>query len=303
MKIINRRQIRVKVLQELYSFNAGNYSSISDGENNIKNSLTQTNSLYLFYLFFLKSLWEFSNYRDNYQKKLKKSIKPIDQNYTLVSDLIPLKLISTNKNLISKINPRETVFWDNKQDFLNGFFCKIVESEGFKEYAMLEKKDYTSQLNLFIYIFKEILVFDKKFYSYIEDQNIYWVDDVPLVNSFLLRLIKTFKTKKEFNLLKKSFLNTEKDVEFALKLFKKVLENSKSLDKDIQKIIFNWDIKRVAIIDKILIKMSISELIYFSEIPKTVSINEYLEISKEYSTPKSSQFINGVLDSMMKNNQ
>ena len=168
---------------------------------------------------------------------------------------------------------------------------------------MLEKKDYTSQLNLFIYIFKEILVFDKKFYSYIEDQNIYWVDDVPLVNSFLLRLIKTFKTKKEFNLLKKSFLNTEKDVEFALKLFKKVLENSKSLDKDIQKIIFNWDIKRVAIIDKILIKMSISELIYFSEIPKTVSINEYLEISKEYSTPKSSQFINGVLDSMIKNNQ
>ena len=303
MKIINRRQIRVKVLQELYSFNAGNYSSISDGENNIKNSLTQTNSLYLFYLFFLKSLWEFSNYRDNYQKKLKKSIKPIDQNYTLVSDLIPLKLISTNKNLISKINPRETVFWDNKQDFLNGFFCKIVESEGFKEYTMLEKKDYTSQLNLFIYIFKEILVFDKKFYSYIEDQNIYWVDDVPLVNSFLLRLIKTFKTKKEFNLLKKSFLNTEKDVEFALKLFKKVLENSKSLDKDIQKIIFNWDIKRVAIIDKILIKMSISELIYFSEIPKTVSINEYLEISKEYSTPKSSQFINGVLDSMIKNNQ
>ena len=111
------------------------------------------------------------------------------------------------------------------------------------------------------------------------------------------------KTKKEFNLLKKSFLNTEKDVEFALKLFKKVLENSKSLDKDIQKIIFNWDIKRVAIIDKILIKMSISELIYFSEIPKTVSINEYLEISKEYSTPKSSQFINGVLDSMIKNNQ
>ena len=303
MKIINRRQIRVKVLQELYSFNAGNYSSISDGENNIKNSLTQTNSLYLFYLFFLKSLWEFSNYRDNYQKKLKKSIKPIDQNYTLVSDLIPLKLISTNKNLISKINPRETVFWDNKQDFLNGFFCKIVESKGFKEYTMLEKKDYTSQLNLFIYIFKEILVFDKKFYSYIEDQNIYWVDDVPLVNSFLLRLIKTFKTKKEFNLLKKSFLNTEKDVEFALKLFKKVLENSKSLDKDIQKIIFNWDIKRVAIIDKILIKMSISELIYFSEIPKTVSINEYLEISKEYSTPKSSQFINGVLDSMIKNNQ
>ena len=303
MKIINRRQVRVKVLQELYSFIAGNYTSIPKGENNIKNSLTQTNSLYFFYLNFLKNFWEFSKYRDNYQKKFKKSIKPIDENYTLLSELIPLKLISTNKNLISKMSLQESAFWDNKQDFLNDFFCKIVESEGFKEYVKLEKKDYTSQVNLLIYIFKEILVFDKKFFSYVEDQNIYWVDDVPLVNTFLPRLIKTFKTKKEYNLFKKSFLNTEKDVEFALKLFKKVLENTNDLDKDIQKIIFNWDIKRIAFIDKLIIKMSITELIYFTEIPKTVSINEYLEISKEYSTPKSSQFINGVLDSILKNNQ
>ena len=115
--------------------------------------------------------------------------------------------------------------------------------------------------------------------------------------------MKTFKLKKEFKLFKKSFLNTEKDIEFALKLFKKVYENSDNLDKDVQSRTLNWDIERIAPIDKIIIKMSITELIYFSEIPKTVSINEYLEISKEYSTPKSSQFINGVLDSIIKNNQ
>ena len=303
MKIINRRQIRIKVLQELYSFLSGNENSLVEGQKNITNSFIQTNTLYLFYLNFFKSFWEFSYQRDNYQRKLKKSLKPIDENYTLISELRPLKSIAKNKNLITRLSSDKSIFWDNKQDFLNEFFLKIVDSEGFKEYIITKEKDYKAQLKLLIYIFKKILVFDKKFFSYIEDQNIYWIDDVPLVNTFLLRLMKTFKLKKEFKLFKKSFLNTEKDIEFALKLFKKVYENSDNLDKDVQSRTLNWDIERIAPIDKIIIKMSITELIYFSEIPKTVSINEYLEISKEYSTPKSSQFINGVLDSIIKNNQ
>ena len=303
MKIINRRQIRIKVLQELYSFLSGNENSLVEGQKNITNSFIQTNTLYLFYLNFFKSFWEFSYQRDNYQRKFKKSLKPIDENYTLISELRPLKSIAKNKNLITRLSSDKSIFWDNKQDFLNEFFLKIVDSEGFKEYIITKEKDYKAQLKLLIYIFKKILVFDKKFFSYIEEQNIYWIDDVPLVNTFLLRLMKTFKLKKEFKLFKKSFLNTEKDIEFALKLFKKVYENSDNLDKDVQSRTLNWDIERIAPIDKIIIKMSITELIYFSEIPKTVSINEYLEISKEYSTPKSSQFINGVLDSMIKNNQ
>ena len=303
MKIINRRQIRVKVLQELYSFLSGNENSLAEGQKNIINSFIQTNTLYLFYLNFFKSFWEFTNYRDNYQRMLKKSLKPIDENYTLISELSPLKFIAKNKNLITKLSADKTIFWDNKDDFLNGFFFKIVESELFREYIILKEKDYKAQLKLFIYIFKEILVYDKKFLGYIEDQNIYWVDDVPLINTFLLRLIKTLKSKKDFNFFKKSFLNTEKDIEFALKLFKIVIEKSEKLEKDIQSITLNWDIERIAPIDKLIIKMSMTELIYFSEIPETVSINEYLEISKEYSSPKSSQFINGVLDNVINRNK
>ena len=302
MKIINRRQIRVKVLQELYSFLSGNKNSLQEGQKNIINSFKQTNTLYLFYLNFLKSFWEFSDYRDNYQRKFKKSLKPIDENYTLISELIPLKFIAKDKNLTMNLLSDKTIFWDNKEDFFNEFFVKIVESEGFKEY-IIKDKNYKAQLKLLIYIFKEILVYDKKFLSYIEDQNIYWVDDVPLVNTFLLRLIKTLKSKKGFNFFRKSFLSTEKDIEFALKLFKIVLEKSEKLENDIQSITLNWDIERIATIDKLIIKMSITELIYFSEIPETVSINEYLEISKEYSTPKSSQFINGVIDNLMKSNR
>ncbi|MAR43907.1 MAG: transcription antitermination factor NusB [Flavobacteriaceae bacterium] len=301
MKIINRRQIRVKVLQELYSFISGNENSLVEGQKNITNSFIQTNTLYLFYLNFFKSFWEFSNYRDNYQRKFKKSLKPIDENYTLISELMPLKSIAKNKNLITKSSSDKSFFWDNNQDFLNEFFLKIVNSDGFKEYIILKEKDYKAQLKLLIYIFKEILVYDKNFLSLIEEQNIYWIDDVPIINTFLLRLIKNLNNQKEFNFFKKSFISTEKDLEFALKLFKKVLENSEKLDKEVQSRILNWDIERIAPIDRIIIKMSFVEIIYFSEIPSSVSVNEYIEISKEYSTPNSSQFINGVLDNLVKN--
>ena len=220
----------------------------------------------------------------------------------LISKLIPLKSIATNKNLITKLSSGTYIFWDSKHEFLNEFFLKIVNSEGFKEYLIVKEKDYKIQLKLFIYIFKEILVHDKKFYGYIEDQNIYWIDDVPLINTFFLRLIKNLNIEKEFNFLKNSFTHNKNDTDFGLKLFKKVIENSESINQEIQKRVLNWDIERIALIDRIIINMSIVEFKYFSEIPNIVTLNEYMEISKEYSTPKSSQFINGVLDSIIKNN-
>ena len=302
MKIINRRQIRIKVLQELYSFLSGNENSLVEGQKNLINSFIQTNSLYLSYLNFFKSFWDFLNQMDNFQKKIKKSLKPIDENYLIISKLVPLKSIAKNKNLISRLSSGKFILWDNKQKFLNQFYLKIIDSAVFKEYLIAKDKNYKIQLKLFIYIFKEILVHDKKFTGYIEDYNIYWIDDVPIINTFFLRLIKNLNTEKEVNFLKNSFTHNKNDTDFGLKLFKKVIENSESINQEIQKRVLNWDIERIALIDRIIIKMSIVELNYFSEIPSIVTLNEYMEISKEYSTPKSSQFINGVLDSIIKNN-
>ena len=306
MKIISRRQVRVKVLQELYSFLSGNYRSLVDGQKKIINSLIQTNTLYLFYLNFFKSFHDFLSHRDNFQRKLKKSLKPIDENLPLISSLIPLKAIATNKGLISRVNlSKLKSYWKNKDDFCNEFFLKIVNSDGFKEYLKIDKKDFQIQLDLLIYIFKEILVYDKKFINYIEDENIYWMDDIPTINTFFLRLVKTLNKKnhKQFNFFLKTFTYSKKDKVFALNLFQKVLENSEKLDQHVQSLTLNWDIERIAPIDRIIIKMSIVEINYFSDIPSNVSVNEYKEISQEYSTPKSSQFINGVLDTIIKNNQ
>ena len=306
MKIINRRQIRVKVLQELYSYLSGNETSVEHGQKKIINSFTQTNALYLFYLNFFKSFWEFLTHRDDFQNKFKKSLEPIDNNIKLLRGLIPLKSIALNKALISRLKLTELKnYWQNKDDFFNEFFLKIINSNGFKEYLAIDNKDFKTQLNLLIHIFKEILVHDKSYFNYIEDENIYWIDDVPIINTFFLRLIKNLHndSDKEFNFFLNTFTYTKKDTDFALNLFERVLENSEKLDQDVQTLALNWDIERIAPIDRLIIKMSIVEITYFSDIPSNVSVNEYLEISKEYSTPKSSQFINGVLDSIVKNNQ
>jgi len=306
LKIINRRQIRVKVLQELYSYLSGNQTSVEHSQKKIINSFSQTNTLYLFYLNFFKSFWEFLTHRDDFQNRFKKSLEPIDNNITLVRGLIPLKSIASNKALISKLKFTELKnYWQNKEDFFNEFFFKIVNSNGFKEYLAIDNKDFKTQLNLFIHIFKEILVHDKSYVNYIEDENIYWIDDVPMINTFFLRLIKALhnNNEKEFDFFLNTFTYSKKDIDFALNLFERVLENSEKLDQDVQTLALNWDIERIAPIDRLIIKMSIVEITYFSDIPSNVSINEYLEISKEYSTPKSSQFINGVLDNIVKNNQ
>ena len=306
MKIINRRQIRVKVLQELYSYLSGNETPVEHGQKKIINSFTQTNALYLFYLNFFKSFWEFLTHRDNFQNRFKKSLEPIDNNITLLRGLIPLKSIALNKALISKLKLTELKnYWQNKEDFFNEFYLKILNSNGFKEYLAIDKKDFKTQLNLFIHIFKEILVHDKSYVNFIEDENIYWIDDVPMINTFFLRLIKALNndSEKEFDFFLNTFTYSKKDIDFALNLFERVLENSEKLDQDVQTLALNWDIERIAPIDRLIIKMSIVEITYFSDIPSNVSVNEYLEISKEYSTPKSSQFINGVLDSIVKNNQ
>ena len=237
---------------------------------------------------------------------MKKSLKPIDENFSLIYNLIPLQTIAGNKGLISRLNLSELKnYWKNKDDIFREFFLKIVNSNGFKEYLAVDNRDFQLQLNLIIYIFKEILVHDKKFISCIEDENIYWIDDIPIINTFFLRLIKTLdeKSAKEFNFFVNTFTYSEKDIDFALNLFERFLENSEKLDKDVQKLTLNWDIERIAPIDKIIIKMSIVEINFFNDIPSNVSVNEYIEISKEYSTPKSSQFINGILDTIVKNKQ
>ena len=141
---------------------------------------------------------------------------------------------------------------------------------------------------------------NEQLYLYIEDLSMQWVDDLPVVNTYLLKQLRKLKSE---NLSSLGFPNNAEridDIAFGKQLMEKVLTNEEELQKEFEGKTPNWDPERIALLDSTLIKIAIAELIYFENIPTKVTMNEYLEIAKEYSTPKSNQFINGVLDSLVR---
>ena len=134
--------------------------------------------------------------------------------------------------------------------------------------------------------------------DYFEDKNISWVDDIPFVNTWVVKTLNRMSASKVFIL--GDLYKDESDEKFVLELFRKVILNHEKYDEIINKKTPNWDSERIADIDLILIKMAISEFLHFPSIPTKVSINEYIELSKDYSSQKSSFFINGVLDKILK---
>ena len=150
-------------------------------------------------------------------------------------------------------------------------------------------------------IYRKSIAPNKKLYEFFEDNEISWINDLPLVNSLVLSSIKNMKkTSKKFPFMKDIYKNKE-DANFGVQLIRKVIENKSFLEDEISKVTLNWDNDRIAQIDLLLLQMCLTEFLYFKSIPVKASINEYLEIAKEYSSKKSNVFINGILDKLSKN--
>jgi N utilization substance protein B len=149
-------------------------------------------------------------------------------------------------------------------------------------------------------IFEEIIVPNEKLYEYLEDDKLTWIDDIPMVNTQILKQLKALKPLEEDNFRVPKLYKDTEDKDFVRDLFRKTVLNEKELAKTYDDKTPNWDSDRIAEVDTIILKMAICEFLKFPSIPVKVTLNEYLEIAKEYSTPKSSIFINGILDNLVK---
>ena len=168
------------------------------------------------------------------------------------------------------------------------------------DYMSNRVSDFKEDKNFIVDVFKDIIAPNDKLYDYLEDKNLTWLDDLPTVNTTILKLLRKAKTTlSEGYFTPKLYKDTE-DKQYAIDLFKKTLLNRTAINKEIEQKTFNWDSDRIASVDYVLLQMAICELKSFPSIPVKVTINEYLEIAKEYSTPKSSIFINGILDKLVK---
>jgi N utilization substance protein B len=175
----------------------------------------------------------------------------------------------------------------------------IKASNLYRDYIKKSGSSFEEDRNFIAELYTEVIAPSEKLYDYLEDHKLTWLDDLPGINTLLLKQIKQLKSETDPIIIPKVYKD-EDDKEFVKNLFRKTVLNEVELSKEYIDKTPNWDVDRIAEIDTIILKMAICELLKFPSIPTKVTINEYLEIAKEYSTPKSSIFINGILDNLVK---
>jgi N utilization substance protein B len=209
-----------------------------------------------------------------------------------------LQLLKNSESLLDKIEARKINNWKQNDDVILFLIHAIKESQLYIDYMSKPSATFDEDKYFIADLFSEVIAPNEKLYDYLEDYKLTWLDDLPLVNTMILKQIKQIKESQDFRVTK--LYKDEEDKEYAKNLFRKTVLNELELSKQYIDKTPNWDTDRIAQIDTIILKMAICEFLKFSSIPVKVTINEYLEIAKEYSTPKSSIFINGILDNLVK---
>ena len=295
--MINRRHIRIKVLQLLYSKSTAS-SNISDLVNDYNNRSVN------FYRLYISQFLLFEKLFNEFKKKEKIISKKNYENDSTGIIKIILKneifLFFKNSKKLQKLKLKfEIDIWDNNIKIIESLFDEIYNDELFKKYESSENLNFQKRKQIVIDIFKNIIVKNELLYQLYEDEELEWIDDFSLVNTLFLNYLKSYSKSKRNNIPLKIFSDKE-DKKFGLKLFKSIIDNDIELDKIISEFTPEWENERIAVIDLIILKMCLTEFLNFPSIPIKVSINEYVEISKNYSSPESSNFINGVSNNVFK---
>lgn len=200
---------------------------------------------------------------------------------------------------LKKLILRENAGWENKMEYVRTWFRdKVKEDKAYQEFISQKNPSEESQKEFIKYLARKIILGAGAINDFFEEQNIRWAEDKDIIKSMVDKTIKSYADGKTS--LQKVSLNWDDDRDFTEKLFNKTISLDASYKELIAKNTRNWEVDRLPLTDRVILEMAITEMITFPNIPVKVTINEYIELSKEYSTPKSRQFINGILDVISK---
>jgi N utilization substance protein B len=282
--MLNRRHIRTIVVQSIYS-NLVESIEAKDLKNYINKSSSSCLDLFYCMVDYLKEINLFFN--------------------NLESQKFSCPFVSSNPYFFffTKLNAKsfkrkQIINWDLNHNYIIEIQDQIFDLN--KEFLESKKNDDKSRLEFFIKCYSEIILNSNLFYEFIEDQNINWVNDFPYVNTFILKNIEKIDLQNPDSFPLPSLFDFQEELKFGQDLFINTLENFDELKLNIEGRTPNWESDRIAQIDYVILITAIAELIYFSSIPTKVTINEYIDIAKEFSTPASGKFVNGVLDNILK---
>ena len=296
--MINRRHIRLKVMQYLYSFQYIENEDTKVHKKYFNDCFSSVNSLFIAYVSLIIELQKKSQKQLNISKRSISGIQNMRYLSKNFSQNLLIKNWKNNPKISEQIANKNKVNWDVNFKLVDTLYNEIIASEIYDKYIFTENSSFEIDKKFVSSIFSEIIIQNDKLYDFIQDANIFWSDDFPFVNSLIMKSIKNSKNKRFDNLLNLDIFSSKSDENFAVSLFESAMSSHESNLSLINKYLKNWDVERIAKIDLVLMSLAISEIINIDSIPIKVSLNEYIEIAKDYSSKKSNFFINGVLDNI-----
>lgn len=298
--MINRRHLRIKVLQALYAYFQDEQSDFVKAEKQLMMNVERIIDLYIYLMLTFNEVLLFAEARiDEGRNKLQPSSEDLNPNRKFVDNRI-FKIINDLEDLRRQSEKRK-INWntDVKREIFRKIYIAGKESESYILFMNNGENSFDDDKSFAVSFFKEAIANSPYLLTFFEEENINWIDDIDLMCSMVIKTIKTFKqsdAEDVQNSLLDFYTEDKEEIDFMKSLFRKSIQDFDDNLILIDELAKNWELERIAKMDRILMSMAITEMMAFPTIPVNVSLNEYIEISKFYSTPKSNTFINGILD-------
>ena len=296
--MINRILIRIRVIQIVYAWYQNRNKDLMQVEKELLLGLQKSYDLYFYLLLLMVEV------TDLYERRVdtkKNKFLPTDEDLNPKMHLINNQFINQlrDNTMLVKYLTERPMSWESNVNFVRGILDRIIESETYKEYIQIASPTYNDDKDFWRKCFKSFIYRNEELDDILEDESIFWNDDIEIVQSFVHKTIKQFNKSEHEDQRLLPMFNDNEDKEYAIKLLRETLLNELDYREKITLHAQNWDFERIAFMDVIIMQVAMAELYGFTSIPIRVTLNEYIDIAKSYSTPKSSTFINGILDAVV----
>ena len=294
--MINRELIRIKVVQLSYAYYQNGSKNIDTAEKELMFSLSKAYDMYNYLLALIVGITrEARRHVEVAEARAKREGTPMPST-KFIYNRFALQL-EQNK-MLNDFMETQKKSWDEQPEFLKKIYLQITESEIYKDYMDSADDDYMADREVWRKLYRTLIQDNPDLDALLEEQSLYWNDDKEVVDTFVLKTIKRFEDRNSVSQELLPEYDSEEDKDYARKLFRATILNGEEYQHYMSEASRNWDFSRLAYMDIIIMQIAIAEMMTFPSIPISVTINEYVELSKLYSTPRSAGYINGMLDAI-----
>ncbi len=296
--MINRVLIRLKVIQVIYAYYQNGGKNLEAAEKELFYSLSKAYDLYKYLLLLMIEVTQFADRRiDNRRHKLRPTEEDLNPNTRFIDNAFMAQLMQNAQ--LEEFRANQKRIWDDEGDFVKHLFERIEETKAYQEYMAKETLTYEDDRELWRKLYRSTIAQNEEIDEILEEQSLYWNDDKAIVDTFVLKTIKRFEPENGAGQELMPEYKDDEDKEFARRLLRTAITGAEAYRKLMENNAKNWDMERFAFMDILIMQVALAEIMAFPTIPTSVTLNEYVEIAKMYSTPKSGGFINGILDGIV----